>query len=169
MSESGASRGLGGLRIRNQQDFWGGIAMIAIALFAFYASWNLPGMRGFSFGPGTAPRLFSGMLLIFGLIIVVMGVFADGPGFPKFAYRGPALVTSAILLFAVSIRPLGLVISSFLMFVFSASGSKETRWIEALIAAAALTLMCTVLFVYLLNLPFQLWPRFTLGPLRIGY
>ena len=29
---------------------------------------------------------------------------------------------------------------------------------ESLIAAAAMTLGCVLLFVYLLNLPFQLWP-----------
>jgi hypothetical protein len=28
-----------------------------------------------------------------------------------------------------------------------------------LIAAAAMTVFCVVLFVYLLNLPFQLWPQ----------
>ena len=28
------------------------------------------------------------------------------------------------------------------------------------IAAALMTLFCVLLFVYLLNLPFQLWPRF---------
>src|SRR5688572_26098101 len=48
--------------VLNIQDFYGGLAMVAIAIFALYASADLPGMRGFSFGPGTAPRLF-GMLL----------------------------------------------------------------------------------------------------------
>ena len=40
----------------------------------------------------------------------------------------------------------------------SIMGSTEMRWIESLIAAAAMTLGCVLLFVYLLNLPFQLWP-----------
>ena len=33
------------------------------------------------------------------------------------------------------------------------------QWIESLIAAAVMTLGCVLLFVYLLNLPFQLWPQ----------
>ena len=33
------------------------------------------------------------------------------------------------------------------------------RWIESVIAAAAMTVFCVLLFVYLLNLPFQLWPQ----------
>jgi hypothetical protein len=32
--------------------------------------------------------------------------------------------------------------------------------LESIIAAAVMTAFCVLLFVYLLNLPFQLWPRF---------
>jgi putative tricarboxylic transport membrane protein len=58
------------------------------------------------------------------------------------------------------IRSIGLVPATFLTFIISALGSRETRWIECLIMAAAMTAFCVFLFVYLLNLPFQLWPRF---------
>ena len=44
--------------IRGPQDFVGGLALMAIALFALWASSDLQGMRGFSFGAGTAPRMF---------------------------------------------------------------------------------------------------------------
>jgi hypothetical protein len=44
--------------------------------------------------------------------------------------------------------------------MISILGSSEMRWIESMIAAALMTLFCVLLFVYLLNLPFQLWPRF---------
>ena len=47
------------LRVKNQQDFYGGMALILLSLIAFVASNDLPGMRGFAFGPGTAPRLFA--------------------------------------------------------------------------------------------------------------
>jgi hypothetical protein len=41
----------------------------------------------------------------------------------------------------------------------SIMGSTEMRWIESIIAAAAMTLFCVLLFVYALGLPFQLWPQ----------
>src|SRR5690349_16151335 len=53
--------------IKGPQDYYGGIALIGLALFAFYASADLPGMRGFQFGPGTAPRLFGGLMLVLGI------------------------------------------------------------------------------------------------------
>ena len=58
------------------------------------------------------------------------------------------------------IRPLGLVIASFLTFSFRSSAPRKCGWIESIIGAAAMTAFCVLLFVYLLNLPFQLWPRF---------
>jgi hypothetical protein len=57
------------------------------------------------------------------------------------------------------IRPIGLVVASFLTWMISILGTTEMRWIESLIAAAAMTVFCVLLFVYLLNLPFQLWPQ----------
>ena len=42
--------------IRGPQDFFGGLALMAIAAFALWASSDLQGMQGFSFGAGTAPR-----------------------------------------------------------------------------------------------------------------
>ena len=46
--------------VRGPQDFIGGVALMAIALFALWASSDLQGMRGFSFGVGTAPRMLWG-------------------------------------------------------------------------------------------------------------
>ena len=146
--------------IRNPQDYYGGLALIGMALFAFWAGADLPGMRGFSFGPGTAPRLFAGMLLAFGATVTAIGVFAEGQHLERYAVRGPVLVTAGILFFAAAIRPLGLVVSSFLAFLITAVGASDTRWVEAVIAAVALTAFCAFLFPYVLNLPFQLWPRF---------
>ena len=149
-----------GFHIRNQQDFYGGLAIVAIALFAFWASRDLPGMQGFAFGPGTAPRLFGGLLLAFGVIITVLGVVTDGPRVSGYAIRGPILITASLLTFASSIRSIGLIAASFLTFMIAAAASRETRWIESTIIAVVMTVFCVLLFIYLLNLPFQLWPYF---------
>jgi putative tricarboxylic transport membrane protein len=149
-----------GQRITNPQDYFGGLALIGLALFAFWASSDLSGMRGFSFGPGTAPRLFSGILLCMGIAVTLVGLFVEGAHLESYAIRGPVMVTIAILLFASLIRPVGLIISSFLVFMVASAGAKDVRWIEAVIGAVALTAFCTFLFPYALGLPFQLWPRF---------
>ena len=202
-------------RIKAPQDFYGGAALAAMALFALWAGSDLPGMRGFAFGPGTAPRLFAYSLLGLGVAVSLVALLIDGPpeephsfsgplggavllavlipitayfskfgrqigGYPtelvlaalevplllalalilvRFAPRGPVLITAATLIFAVTVRPLGLVIATFVSILVSASATTEVRWVETLIWAVVLTIFCSLLFPYGLNLPLQLWPR----------
>ena len=161
-------------KVRGPRDFYGGLALMALAIIALLASSELPGQHGFAFGPGTAPRMFATLLAIAGALVALVGLFIDGPPIGHFAIRGPAYVLVAILLFAGMIRgvdlryigipytvpSLGLVLSTFAAFLVSIMGSSEFRWMESLIAAAAMTAFCVGLFVYLLQLPFQLWPAF---------
>src|SRR3979409_528742 len=112
--------------IRGPQDFVGGLAMVAIALFALWASSDLQGMHGFSFGAGTAPRMFAVLLLGLGIAVTVVGLVADGEHITTYAWRGPLFVSLSILSFAVTIRPLGLVVASFLTFMIAALGTTDT-------------------------------------------
>jgi len=159
MADAGQHSGARKL-IRNPQDFYGGLVLAAFALFALWAGSDLPGMRGFAFGPGTAPRLFAGLLLGVGLAIAVMGVITDGPPLEKYGIRGPVLFLASVIFFAASIRPLGLIITTFVTIMIAAGATKEVRWIESLIWAVILTIFCVLLFVYGLKLPLQFWPRF---------
>jgi putative tricarboxylic transport membrane protein len=155
----GVGVGAGVVPIRGPQDFYGGLVLVLLAILALVSSADLPGQRGFAFGPGTAPRLFAGLLAAVGAGVTLVGVFSDGPVIEKYKIRGPALVVLAIFLFAALIRPFGLVIATYMAFLVSIMGSKEKRWLESLIAAAVMTAFCWLLFVVLLSLPFQLWPQ----------
>ncbi len=146
--------------IRGPQDFFGGLALMAIALFALWASSDLQGMQGFSFGAGTAPRMFGYLLLALGAGIAAVGVFTEGPGLQVYAWRGPLFVMLAILCFAVSIRPMGMIFSAMASFMVAAIGSHETRWLETFIVGVCLTTFCALLFPYALGLPLQMLPTF---------
>jgi putative tricarboxylic transport membrane protein len=200
----------GHIQVRNRQDFFGGLALIGLAVVAMLASIDLPGMRGFAFGPGTAPRLFANLLAVLGLVVSVTGLLNDGPegqrytipgiivvggalvGWLVISYvlsfitpnyaqviatallvaaslywldildqvgvRGPFLITVSIFTFAVFIRPLGLVLASFIAIMVCAGAATDIRWRESAFWGMVLTTFCSILFPYGLNLPFQLWP-----------
>jgi putative tricarboxylic transport membrane protein len=146
--------------VRNPQEFVGGIALMAVAVFALWASSDLQGMRGFSFGAGTAPRMFGFLLLGLGALIAGVGVVTEGPHLAKYHWRGPFFVTVAILTFAFTIRPMGMIFAAMASFLIAACGTPETRWTETLIVAVCLTTFCALLFPYALGLPLQLLPTF---------
>jgi len=171
----GAKSGIGfQFKVKGPRDFYGGLALIALAIIAILASTELPGQHGFAFGPGTAPRLFAGLLAACGALVALTGLLVEGEPIGHFAVKGPSFVLVGILLFAgmirginlewlhipVNVPSLGLVISTFFAFMVSILGSSEFRWVESLLAAAGMTAFCVGLFTYLLQLPFQLWPMF---------
>jgi putative tricarboxylic transport membrane protein len=153
----GAAAGI--IPTRSPQDFFGGLVLVEIAIFALIASAELPGQRGFAFGPGTAPRLFAGVLAGLGFLVAFIGAVTEGPAIERYRVRGPLLVIASIILFAALIRPFGLILATYSAFIFSVLGSREMRWLESVIAGAVMTAFCVLLFAYLLNLPFQLWPQ----------
>jgi len=159
MSEQGDRRAGRRPRIRGPQDVVGGLVLMAVAAFAFFAARDLPGLRGFTFGPGTAPRLFAGLLLVLGAAIALGGLVREGNPLQRYGVRGPFFVTAALILFAVAIRPLGLIATGILTFLVAALGSPETRWGEAVVAGVLLTIGCALLFPFVLGLPFQMWPQ----------
>ena len=146
--------------IRGPQDFVGGLAMMGIALFALWASSDLQGMHGFSFGAGTAPRMFAFLLLGLGTAVMIMGLVTEGEHITTYAWRGPLFVSLSILSFAITIRPLGLIISAFASFLIAAMGTPETKWKETIIVGICLTAFCSLLFPYALGLPLQMLPKF---------
>jgi putative tricarboxylic transport membrane protein len=148
------------IQVKNQQDFYGGMGLIFLALVAFVASNDLPGMRGFAFGPGTAPRLFAFSLIALSMVVVIMGLIIPGPYVTRYKVRGVVFIIGAILTFAATIRTLGLVTAAFATIIICAAAADDVKWRETVIWAALLTAFCSVLFPYGLNLPFQLWPRF---------
>ena len=143
----------------NPRDYFGGAALIALALFAYEASRDLPGMRGFAFGPGTAPRGFAYVLGALGVAVSATGLLTKGPGIDRFYIRGPLFITLSVVLFAWLVRPLGLVIASFLSILAAAGATPEARLVETLVWGAVLTAFCVLLFPYALNLPMQIWPN----------
>jgi putative tricarboxylic transport membrane protein len=146
--------------VRGPQDFVGGLALMAIALFALWASSDLQGMHGFSFGAGTAPRMFAILLLGLGAAIALVGILVEGQHLATYHWRGPLFVSASILSFAFTIRPLGLVISAMASLMIAALGTPETRWKETIIVGICLTAFCSFLFPYALGLPLQLKPQF---------
>ena len=104
--------------------------------------------------PNTLTWIIAALLLIGGIILAVIGMM----GARRTLVRGPLFITLSIIVFAVAMRPLGLVLASYLSIVAAAAATPEARWIETLVWGAVLTAFCVLLFVFGLGLPFQLWP-----------
>jgi putative tricarboxylic transport membrane protein len=146
--------------IKSPQDFVGGLALLAIAVVAYFGMAKLGSMRGFSFGAGTVPRLFAGLLGGLGLLILVSSFTGSGPKLERIPWRGPVFILTAVVFFGVSIRTLGLAITGVITVLLCGAAVDDFRLKEGVVFAIAITAFCAFLFPFALGQPIPLWPTF---------
>jgi hypothetical protein len=91
-------------------------------------------------------------------MLLAQSLFVTGDRLEAWAVRGPIFVLGGVLVFAVTIRPWGLVVAGPLAVIVSALADRDSRPLELAVAAVALTLLCGLLFKELLNLPIPFDP-----------
>jgi putative tricarboxylic transport membrane protein len=146
--------------IKSPQDFIGGLALLAIAVVAYFSMTKLGSMRGFSFGAGTVPRLFAGLLGGLAVIIMASSFTSRGPKLERIPWRGPVFILTAVVFFGVSIRTLGLAVTGVITVLLCGAAVDDFRLKEGFIFAIAITAFCAFLFPFALGQPIPLWPTF---------
>jgi len=150
------------MRIKNEKDFWAGVLFVAFG--AFFAGFGLQYRIGTAakMGPGYFPTALGVIVILLGIITSVSGLSAkvNAEKADKSNWPTLLLILGSIVLFALLFRPLGLIVSLFVLVATSSYASHEFSWETTLINAGVLIMMCLVVFVWGLKLQFQLWPSF---------
>lgn len=145
--------GMRRLRIRSPQRFVGGAVLIGVCCFVLWAVADLNPGTIKSMGPAMFPRALAVLLGIGGFVLVALSFWLDGEPLGRWPLHGPVLVTAGILLFALTVRPLGLSVACMLGLVASGFATPEARPREVIVFSALLTLASVILFRYLLQIP----------------
>ncbi len=117
-----------------------------------------------SMGPGFLPVILSGLLCLFGGVVMLRGfkrAAAPATGIPP---RGLAAVVSALLIFASCVRGAGVAPTVMAVVLTAALGSQKSRLIPSLLLAISLAVFSCVTFVWALGLPLSI-----IGPWLGGY
>ena len=144
--------------VKSQQDLAAGLFLVAIAAAGFYGAIDLSLGRLAEVGPGMVPKVVSALVLAFGLVLVAGAFLAPGNVLGRWPLRGAFFVLGAAVVFAWTIRPLGLVVAGPAAVLFASCADRGTRAVEIIPFALALTGFCIVLFSYVLRLPVPVWP-----------
>lgn len=135
-----------------------GLALVALGAVALWLTADLAGSRGPLLGPGSLPRAAAGIILGLGVVIAVIGwLYEDDPA-ARWRLRGPLFLLGAVLIFALLVRTLGLAVATPAAILVGGLASPETRPVEIVIFAVALTAFCIGLFRYALGLPIPIAP-----------
>jgi hypothetical protein len=106
-------------------------------------------------GPGMLPKGLAVLLGLLGALLVLDAVLEGGSRLDRWSIRGPLFVLGALVVFGLTIRPLGLVVAGPLAIVVSAFASDEVRWGETLLVGLLVTAFCIGLFKFALGCQFR--------------
>lgn len=147
------------LHIRNSQDLWAGILFMAIGAVTAAAALDYPLGATRNIGPGYFPVLLGGILIVIGAAVAVKGLRADAEPLGSWAIRPLILITAAVVVFALLVRPLGLAVATLSLVAISSLAGAGFSLVRVLVLSAALVMLAAIIFIYLLSLPFSLLPQ----------
>ena len=140
------------------QDYAGGVFLIVLATVGIAGTTGLNFHTTTGVGPGMMPRATGLIVAALGLIMIINSLFFRGEALTRWSIRGMVFVLGSALVFAWTIRPMGLVVAGPLAVIISAFADRDTKWIEVVTFAAIMTFACVALFSWGLKLPIPIWP-----------
>jgi putative tricarboxylic transport membrane protein len=169
MTDAPHDRARGGSAIRSPLDVAGGLFLMGVAAVGYIGAFSLPFGQLSGIGSGLLPKVVAVLVAAFGVVLVLQSFYFAGDQLERWAIRGPIMVLGAVLVFAFTVRTLGLVVAGPLCFIVASLADRDTRPVEAVVSAVLATLACGFLFKNLLNLPIPFDPMSILGPLHGPY
>ncbi len=148
------------IKIRNQQDLAGGLFLMGIAALAMYFASDLSMGRLVRMGPGYLPTVLCWLLGFLGLIIALRGFTIDGPALQSWAWRPLFALTAGQIVFAALLERAGLVAAIIATIAVSSMAAPNVRWVSTLLLGVVMSVLSTILFIWLLGLPLTIWPNF---------
>lgn len=146
------------IKIRSSKDFYSGLIFIGFGLATVWLARTYPMGSAQRMGPGYFPTILGGLLGVLGFIILIESLTVDGPPVTGFAIKPLLLVLGAVTAFALLVQPAGLVAAIIVLIFVSALGGHEFRFKEVLLTALVLAAASVGIFVYGLQLQFNVWP-----------
>jgi Tripartite tricarboxylate transporter TctB family len=140
-----------------RKDFWSGLMLIVIGGGALIIARNYQFGSSLRMGPGYFPSVLGALLVMFGVYFVIQGLRSGGEKLTgSWSLRALIILPLSLVLFGLLIDRAGFVPALIALIVGSAAASKQSKPIEVLAFAVFLTVMCVIVFVWALGLPYEL-------------
>ena len=149
--------------IRNPKDFGSGCLFAGFGLVAVVLGATYPAGTAARMGPGYFPRALGIMLIVLGAILIIKSLRTTGARISMPTLKPLVVVLCSVVLFGLTVVPLGLVLATMLLVLASSVASHEFRWKEASIASVVLAAFVVAVFGYGLKLQLPILPAFLGG------
>lgn len=142
--------------ILNNKDFWAGAMLIASGVASILIARDYPFGSAFRMGPGYFPTVLGGVLILFGLSLLVRGLRSTDKIAGGWSLRALIVLPLSFVLFGWLMDHAGFLPALVVLIFGSAAGGSQFKLGEVLLLTATVTLMSIGIFIWLLGLPYPL-------------
>lgn len=149
----------------NVKDLGAGALLAVIGtFFAVYAAYTLNMGTLLFMGPGFFPIMLGVIVAALGFLIIIFGLRSAPEEIGTVSWRGVAMVTAAVVVFAMTVRTLGLAPSLFISTMMASLSTNHNSFRQSIYISVAFTVFCIAIFVYAIGMPYDIigrsiWPR----------
>lgn len=144
------------MELRSNKDFWAGMMLIAIGVGAMIIAREYRFGSTLRMGPGFFPVILGGILVLFGLAVVAVGLRSGEKVQGHVSLRALILLPVSLVLFGVLMELAGFVPALAALVFVSAAAGREFKFGEVLLLTVILTVASIALFIWGLGLPYPL-------------
>ena len=137
-------------------DFWAGVMFAGTGAAAMWGARGYPLGSTLNMGPGYFPTVLGGLLVAFGLVILIRGLRRSEKIQAGWPIRALAVLPLAVVAFGLLMARAGFVPAMAALVFFSAAAGRQFRLKEVSLLAVLLTALTVILFVWGLGLPYPL-------------
>jgi len=145
------------VELRNNKDFLAGLLLLAIGGGGFFMALDYPFGSALRMGPGYFPRVLAGVLMAFGVFILVRSLLIVEKVKGRWGWKPLAFVVASLVAFGWTMEKLGFIPALVVLIIVSALGGHEFRWKEVAILTVVMSAFAVGVFIYGIGLPYPLW------------
>jgi hypothetical protein len=108
-------------------------------------------------GPGYFPTVLGGIMVVFGLYVLVLGLRKDHEKIQgNWSIRALIVLPVSMVVFGVLMEEAGFIPAMLALIPISAAAGRDFKWLEVSLLTIGLIIVCTAGFIYGLGLPYPL-------------
>lgn len=146
------------MRHRDQQDLIGGALLFALGVFVALYSQRYDFGTPSRMGPGYFPHILGWLLAGLGVLVALPAWFRRRSAALDIQWKNAAFVIGAIVLFALTLKPLGIVLATFASAFVATLAEDEITWPGRVAVSAGVALVTVAIFIWGLSMVLPLWP-----------
>jgi putative tricarboxylic transport membrane protein len=143
--------------LRHNRDFLGGLFYIVVGTVAIWIARDYPFGSALRMGPGYFPTVLSGIMILFGIAIMAMGIKTPEPlKGSNWSIRALIVLPLSTVAFGWLMEEAGFIPAMIALIPMSAASGREFEWKEVAMLTVGLTIVSLLIFIWGLGLPYPL-------------